>query len=100
MDKVRVSFTITEKPPAISENAYPAATTEDVSFTAVPVQRPYPRSDIPKYLPIIGNKTTISTSNINVADMAYAISLSSASITGAMDAMAEPPHIPVPSDIN
>ena len=40
MDSVRVSFTIVAKSPAASEKAYPAATTLDVSFTAVPAQRP------------------------------------------------------------
>ena len=38
-------------------------------------------------------------SKINVADIARAISLSSASITGAIAAMAEPPQIPVPAEI-
>ena len=40
IDNVRVSFTMTEKLPAASEKAYPAATTEEVSFTAVPIQSP------------------------------------------------------------
>ena len=38
-------------------------------------------------------------SNRNVAEIAYAISLSSASITGAIAAIAEPPQIPVPAEI-
>ena len=40
IERVRVSFTIVAKFPAVSEKAYPAATTEDVSFTAVPAQSP------------------------------------------------------------
>ncbi len=38
-------------------------------------------------------------SKIKVADIAYAISRSSASITGAIAAIADPPQIPVPADI-
>lgn len=40
MDRVLVNFTTTENLPATSEKAYPAATTDEVSFTAVPVHRP------------------------------------------------------------
>src|SRR5699024_4328949 len=69
IDKVLVSFTINEKLPAASENAYPAATTEDVSLTAVPVHSPNPKSLIPKYLPAIGNNITMTISNINVAEI-------------------------------
>ena len=36
MDNVRVSFTMVAKSPAASEKAYPAATTLEVSLTAVP----------------------------------------------------------------
>ena len=70
MERVRVSFTITAKPPAASEKAYPAATTDEVSFTAVAVHSPYQISDIPKYLPAMGNKITIKISKINVAEIA------------------------------
>ena len=38
-------------------------------------------------------------SNIKVAEIAYAINLSSASMVGAIAAIALPPHIPVPADI-
>src|SRR5699024_1391903 len=62
-DKVLVNFTIIAKLPATSENAYPAATTEEVSFTAVPVHNPNPKSLIPKYFPAIGKSTLITISN-------------------------------------
>src|SRR5699024_5805171 len=98
-DKVLVNFTIIAKLPATSENAYPAATTEEVSFTAVPVHNPNTKSLIPKYFPAIGKSTIITISNINVADIEYAISLGSASIVGAIAPIADAPHIPVPADI-
>lgn len=47
----------------------------------------------------MGYRATITISNKKVEDMAKAISLSSASITGAMAATAEPPQIPVPAEI-
>ena len=68
--RVLVSFTIVAKSPAASENAYPVATTEDVSLTAVPAQIPKAWSDIPRDLHIMGNRTIIAISNRKVADMA------------------------------
>ena len=56
-------------------------------------------SDIPRALPMRGYSAIITMSKIKVEDRAKAISLSSASITGAMAAMAEPPQIPVPAEI-
>lgn len=41
IESVRVSFTIVAKSPATSLKAYPAATTLEVSFTAVPAHSPY-----------------------------------------------------------
>ena len=50
IDNVRVSFTIVAKSPAASLKAYPAATTLDVSLTAVPVHNPSPsRNHIRKF---------------------------------------------------
>ena len=54
MKSVLVSLTIVVREPAASENAYPAATTEDVSLTEVLIQSPYPVSPIPKTRPIQG----------------------------------------------
>ena len=67
---VLVSLTIVAKSPAPSEKAYPAATTLDVSFTAVPAHKPYAISLSPSIRPIIGNKTIIAIWNKKVADIA------------------------------
>ena len=99
MASVLVSFTIVAKSPAASEKAYPVATTEDVSLTAVPAQMPKATSLIPSAFPMMGKRTIIAISKRKVADIAYATSLSSASIVGAIAAIAEPPQIPVPAEI-
>ena len=70
MASVLVSFTIVAKSPAPSEKAYPVATTEEVSFTAVPAQMPKASSVMPSALPIIGKRTIIAISKRNVADIA------------------------------
>ena len=70
MDRVLVSLTMSEKFPAASEKAYPAATTDEVSLTAVPVQSPNPRSLMPKYFPAMGKRMTMTMSNRNVAEIA------------------------------
>ena len=67
---VRVNFTIVAKSPAASEKAYPVATTEEVSFTAVPAQMPKAWSVIPSALPMIGNNRIIAISKRKVADIA------------------------------
>ena len=97
--RVRVSLTVVAKSPAASLKAYPAATTEEVSFTAVPVHRPYARFERFRYRPMIGKAIIMNISKIKVALSAYAISKSSASMTGAIAAIAEPPQIPVPAEI-
>ena len=99
MASVLVSFTIVAKSPAASEKAYPVATTEEVSLTAVPAHIPKAWSVIPSALPIMGKSKIIAMSNKKVADIAYATSLSSASMVGAMAAIAEPPQMPVPAEI-
>ena len=70
MNKVRVSFTMVARDPANPLNAFPAATTLDVSLTDVPTQRPNVVSVIPNKTPNHGNKTTVSKSKIKVADIA------------------------------
>jgi len=67
---VLVSLTIVASRPAASENAYPAATTDDVSLTAVPIQSPYPVSLRPNKRPIQGKAITVIMSKIKVADIA------------------------------
>lgn len=44
INSILVSLTMVAREPAASEKAYPAATTEDVSLTAVPTQSPHPVS--------------------------------------------------------
>ena len=70
MASVRVSFTMVAKSPAASENAYPAATTLEVSLTAVPDHKPYAISLKPIARPMMGKSTIIAMSKRNVADMA------------------------------
>ena len=53
---------------------------------------------MPRALPSIGKRIIIAISNKKVALIAYATSLSSASIVGAIAAIAEPPQIPVPAE--
>ena len=70
MESVLVNLTIVAKSPAPSENAYPVATTDEVSLTAVPAQIPKASSLIPIALPIIGKRIIIAISKRNVADIA------------------------------
>ncbi len=70
MKRVLVSLTIVAREPAASEKEYPAATTEDVSLTAVPIQSPYPLSPRPRSRPIQGKAITVIISKIKVADIA------------------------------
>ena len=60
---------------------------------------PKASSDIPSARPIIGKRIIIAISKRKVALIAYATSLSSASIVGAIAAIAEPPQIPVPAEM-
>ena len=66
--RVLVSLTMVAKSPAASLNAYPVATTLEVSLTAVPAQRPNAASESPSFRPRIGKTTTITISKRNVAD--------------------------------
>lgn len=101
---VLVSFTIVAKASAVSFptwalHAAPAATTDEVSLIAVPAHMPKPISDRSSALPRGGNRNTAIILNKNIVDMDSAISLSSAEITGAVAAIAEPPHMDVPTPI-
>ena len=103
---VRVSFTVT----ALSNVRFPrfhilshveaAAVTEDVSFTAVPANIPNASPVVvsnPTSFPNIGKITAASTLKKNITEIACATSSSPASITGAVAATAEPPHIDEPT---
>ena len=74
--------------------------TEEVSFTAVPANRPKPVSDSPMTPPRVGKIRAASTLNRKITEMDWAISSSSASITGAVAAMAEPPQMEDPTPMS
>ena len=106
--KVLVSLTVT----ALSNVADPkwykeshvdaAAVTLDVSFTAVPANTPNPSPltvENPSNPPKVGNIKAAKTLNKNITEIACATSSSSASITGAVAAIAEPPQIDDPTPI-
>ena len=94
---VRVNLTIVASWPAVSLNAKLAATTEEVSFMAVPAHIPKPVSLIPKKWPSGGKMKAAIILNIKIVEIEYATSFSSASMTSAVAAMALPPQIEVPT---
>ena len=103
---VRVSFTVTAllivSVPSFHMLSHvdAAAVTEDVSFIAVPANIPNAFPLVvsnPIALPSIGKKIAASTLKKKITEIACATSLSSASITGAVAAIAEPPQIDEPT---
>ena len=74
-----------------------AAVTEEVSLTAVPAKRPKPSLERPSTPPRVGKIRAAMTLNRKMTEMAWAISSSSAPITGAVAAMAEPPQMEDPT---
>lgn len=77
--------------------ALAAAVTDEVSLMAVPANRPKPSLVSPSMPPSVGNTSAAITLNRKMTEMAWAISRSSASMTGAVAAMAEPPQIDEPT---
>ena len=82
-----------------------AAVTLDVSLMAVPAKIPKASPCIvskPSAFPNIGKKIAANTLKKKITAIDWAISSSSASITGAVAAMAEPPQIeePTPTSID
>ncbi len=109
MAKVLVSFTVT----ALSKVADPrpykesqveaAAVTEDVSLMAVPAKIPKASPLLvanPISAPTVGNSTAANTLKKKITEIAWATSSSSASMTGAVAAMAEPPQMEEPTPIS
>lgn len=101
---VLVSFTMVAKAravlsPAALLQAVPAATTDDVSFMAVPDHIPKPISLIPKRCPNAGKINTATILKRKMVDIACATSSSLALITGAVAAIADPPQTEVPIPI-
>ena len=77
-----------------------AAVTDEVSFTAVPANRPKPSLLMPSALPSEGKIRAASTLNRKMTEMAWATSLSCALMTGAVAAMAEPPQMDEPTPMS
>ena len=76
-----------------------AAVTEEVSLIAVPANSAKPSFEKPKISPIVGKIIAAIRLNKNTTDIDWAISSSLASITGAVAAIADPPHIEEPTPI-
>ena len=99
--RVLVSFTIVAASrvllPCMPSHAAAAAVTEEVSFTAVPAKRPNPSLLSPRIPPREGKIRAAITLKRKITEIAWAISSSSASITGAVAAMADPPQMQDPT---
>ena len=76
-----------------------AAVTEEVSLTAVPANTANPSEPNPIACPNVGKISAASTLKRKITDIERATSSSSASITGAVAAIAEPPQIDEPTPI-
>ena len=101
--RVRVSFTIVAYSstcvpvPFILSHTAAVAVTEEVSLTAVPANNPKPMLESPMASPNWGNTKAATTLKKNTTEIACAISWSSALITGAAAAIAEPPQMDEPT---
>ena len=94
MASVRVIFTMAAvssvlAPGCIPSQAEAAAVTEEVSLTAVPAKRPNPSLERPNAPPSVGKISAAMTLKRKMTEMDWAISSSSAPMTGAVAAMAE-----------
>ena len=103
MARVRVILTMAAVSsvllPCIPSQAAAAAVTEEVSLTAVPAKSPKPSLDSPSIPPRVGKVSAARTLNRKITEMDWAISSSSAPMTGAVAAMAEPPQMEEPTPI-
>jgi len=106
--KVLVNLTVT----ALSRVAEPnlnilshvaaAAVTDDVSLIAVPAKMPKASPEVlekPSHTPRVGKIIAASTLKKKITEIDWATSWSSALITGAVAAIAEPPQIDEPTPI-
>ena len=81
----------------------PAAVTEEVSFTAVPAKIPKASPLVwekPRTVPSIGKNKAASILKKKMTEIDCATSSSSASMTGAVAAIAEPPQIEEPTPMS
>ena len=92
-----VALSSTLAPGCMLSQALAAAVTDEVSLMAVPANRPKPSLVSPSIPPSVGNTSAAITLNRKMTEIAWAISRSSASMTGAVAAMAEPPQIDEPT---
>ena len=86
--------------PWIPSQAVAVAVTDEVSLTALPANNPKPSFERPSIPPSVGKIKAAKILNRKITEIAWAISSSSASITGAVAAIAEPPQIDEPTPIN
>ncbi len=105
MASVRVSLTMVAAssvfaPGCMPSQAAAAAVTEDVSLTAVPAKMPKPSLVRPSMPPSVGKMSAAITLNRKMTEIACATSSSSARITGAVAAMAEPPQMEEPTPMS
>ena len=98
--KVRVSLTIVASPSAVGLHEAAAATTDEVSFMAVPAHIPKPTSFMPSRCPSAGKMKTAIMLKRKIVEIACVMSESSASIIGAVEAIAEAPQIDVPTPMS
>ena len=73
---------------------------DEVSFMAVPAKIPKASPEVvskPNIFPKVGKNIAAKTLKKKITDIAWATSSSSASITGAVAAIAEPPQIEEPT---
>ena len=73
------------------------AVTEDVSLTAVPAKRAKPSLERWSQEPRVGKIRAAKTLKKKITEIACATSVSSASMTGAVAAIAEPPQMEEPT---
>ena len=103
MASVRVSLTMVARAstappvPCRASQVEAAAVTEEVSFTAVPANRAKPSLLMPMAPPSAGNSSAARMLNRKITETACAISSSSAPMTGAVAAMADPPQMDEPT---
>lgn len=100
MNKVLTNLTTVAILPASSLQLKAVAIEDAVSFTATPERTPYNWSLNPNILPNTGKNSSANIEYINMVVTDTATSSSSASIMGAVAAMAAPPQIDVPIPIN
>jgi len=106
--KVLVNFTVTALSNVAEDRLYilsqveAAEVTDEVSLIAVPAKIPKGSPEVlekPSQAPKAGNKIAASILKKKITEMACATSSSSASITGAVAAIAEPPQMEEPTPI-